>query len=74
MTTQSLRHVERDDRPPPIPSQTDVVVDGIKSMIIRGQLDPGAQLLREKDLALVLDVSRDRLREGVRPNHLRVAG
>ena len=52
MTTQSLRVVERDDRPPPIPSQTDVVVDGIKSMIIRGQLGPGARLPREKDLAL----------------------
>lgn len=58
MTIQSLTHVERDDRPPPIPSQTDVVVDGIKSMIIRGQLGPGARLPREKDLALELDVSR----------------
>jgi DNA-binding GntR family transcriptional regulator len=44
MTTQSLMHVERDDRPPPIPSQTDVVVDGIRSVIIRGQLGPGARL------------------------------
>jgi GntR family transcriptional regulator, transcriptional repressor for pyruvate dehydrogenase complex len=66
MTTQSLTHVERDDRPPPIASQTDVVVDGIKSMIIRGQLGPGARLPREKDLALELNVSRGPLREGVR--------
>jgi GntR family transcriptional regulator, transcriptional repressor for pyruvate dehydrogenase complex len=66
MTTQSLTHVERDDRPPPIPSQTDVVVDGIKSMIISGHLGPGARLPREKDLALELNVSRGPLREGVR--------
>jgi Bacterial regulatory proteins, gntR family len=73
MTTQSLRHDEL-HRPPPIPSQTDVVVDGIKSMIIHGQLSPGARLPREKDLALELNVSRGPLREGVRSNHLRVAG
>ena len=54
-TTQFLADVERDDRPPPIPSQTDVVVDGIKSMIIRGQLGPGARLPREKDLARELN-------------------
>jgi GntR family transcriptional regulator, transcriptional repressor for pyruvate dehydrogenase complex len=66
MTTQFLADVERDDRPPPIPSQTDVVVDGIKSMIIRGQLGPGARLPREKDLARELNVSRGPLREGVR--------
>jgi GntR family transcriptional regulator, transcriptional repressor for pyruvate dehydrogenase complex len=65
MTTQSLMHVERDDRPPPIPSQTDVVVDGIKPMIIRGQLGSGARLPREKDLAMELNVSRGPLREGV---------
>jgi GntR family transcriptional regulator, transcriptional repressor for pyruvate dehydrogenase complex len=66
MTTQFLAHVERDDHTPPIQSQTDVVVDGIKSMIIRGQLGPGARLPREKDLALELNVSRGPLREGVR--------
>jgi DNA-binding transcriptional MocR family regulator len=66
MTTQSLADGERDDRPPPIPSQTDVVVGGIKSMIIRGRLGPGARLPREKDLALELNVSRGPLREGVR--------
>jgi GntR family transcriptional regulator, transcriptional repressor for pyruvate dehydrogenase complex len=66
MTTQFLLHAGFDDRPPPIPSQTDVVVDGIKSMIIRGQLGPGARLPREKDLALELNVSRGPLREGVR--------
>ena len=66
MTTQPLADGERDDRPPPIPSQTDVVVDGIKSMIIRGRLGPGARLPREKDLALELNVSRGPLREGVR--------
>jgi len=70
MTSQSLRHVVRDDLPPPIPSQTDVVVDGIKSMIISGQLGPRARLLREKDLALELNGSRGPLREGVRANHL----
>ena len=65
MTTQSLTDIERDDPPPPIQSQTDVVVDGIKSMIIRGRLGPGARLPREKDLALELNVSRGPLREGV---------
>jgi len=65
MTTQPTAHIDRDDRPP-IPSQTDVVVDGIKSMIIRGRLGPGARLPREKDLALELNVSRGPLREGVR--------
>ena len=73
MRTQSLRHVELDD-PPPIRSQTDVVVHGIKSMIIHGQLGPGARLPREKDLALELNVTRGPLREGVCANHLRVAG
>jgi hypothetical protein len=35
-------------------------------MIIRGQLDPGARLARQKDLALELTVSRGPLPEGVR--------
>ena len=50
-----------------------MVVDGIKSMIIRGQLGPGARLPREKELALELNVGGP-LREGVRANQLRVAG
>ncbi|RII95626.1 FadR family transcriptional regulator [Clavibacter michiganensis] len=47
-------------------SQTDVVVDEIKAMIIRGDLVPGARLPIEKDLAAQLGVSRSPLREGVR--------
>lgn len=47
-------------------SQTDVVVQGIKGMIISGELSPGAQLPVEKDLAARLGVSRGSLREGVR--------
>jgi len=66
MTTQSLAYVERGDRSRPIQSQTDVVVEGIKSMIIHGHLSPGARLPREKDLARELNVSRGPLREGVR--------
>jgi DNA-binding FadR family transcriptional regulator len=71
MTTQSLTHVDRDERPPPIPSRTGVVVDGIESMIIRGQLGPGARLPREKDLALELNILRGPLREGVRALRLK---
>jgi GntR family transcriptional regulator, transcriptional repressor for pyruvate dehydrogenase complex len=48
------------------PSQTDVVVDSVKKMIISGRLGPGARLPREKDLAVELNVSRGSLREGVR--------
>lgn len=47
-------------------SQTDVVIDGIKDMLTRGDLAPGARLPVEKDLAAVLGVSRGPLREGVR--------
>lgn len=47
-------------------SQTDVVVFGIKKMIINGSLGPGDKLPIEKDLALTLGVSRGPLREGVR--------
>jgi GntR family transcriptional regulator, transcriptional repressor for pyruvate dehydrogenase complex len=65
MTTR-VSDIASEDRPLPIQSQTDVVVDGIKSMIIRGRLGPGARLPREKDLALELNVSRGPLREGVR--------
>lgn len=48
------------------PSQTEVVVQGIKSMIISGRLVPGSRLPVEKDLAAMLSVSRGSLREGVR--------
>lgn len=47
-------------------SQTDVVVQSIKSMITRGELGAGSRLPIEKDLATALGVSRGSLREGVR--------
>jgi GntR family transcriptional regulator, transcriptional repressor for pyruvate dehydrogenase complex len=47
-------------------SQTDVVVQSIKSMITRGELGAGSRLPIEKDLAVALGVSRGSLREGVR--------
>ncbi|MCU1527582.1 MAG: GntR domain protein [Frondihabitans sp.] len=47
-------------------SQTDVVVFGIKKMILDGSLAPGDRLPREKDLSVDLAVSRSSLREGVR--------
>jgi len=47
-------------------SQTDVVIDGIKGMLTRGELHPGSRLPVEKDLAAQLGVSRGSLREGVR--------
>jgi DNA-binding FadR family transcriptional regulator len=52
--------------PAPGLSQTDVVLQGIKSMITSGQLEAGSRLPVEKDLALALGVSRGSLREGVR--------
>lgn len=47
-------------------SQTDVVIEGIKGMLTRGELKPGSRLPIEKDLATILGVSRGSLREGVR--------
>ncbi|TCC46976.1 FadR family transcriptional regulator [Kribbella pittospori] len=47
-------------------SQTDVVVQGIRQLIIDGHLRPGDRLPVEKDLAAALGVSRNPLREGVR--------
>jgi DNA-binding FadR family transcriptional regulator len=47
-------------------SQTDVVVQGIRQLIIDGRLRPGDRLPVEKDLAAALGVSRNPLREGVR--------
>ena len=47
-------------------SQTDVVIEGIKEMLTRGDLVPGSRLPIEKDLAAQLSVSRGSLREGVR--------
>lgn len=59
MTTQAApEHVPH--------SQTDVVVHGIKRMIIAGLLGAGGRLPIEKDLAAELGVSRGSLREGVR--------
>lgn len=50
----------------PVQSQTDVVVHGIKAMILDARLSAGARLPIEKDLAAELGVSRGSLREGVR--------
>lgn len=47
-------------------SRTDEVVEGVKRMILSGQLRPGDRLPVEKDLAATLGVSRGSLREGVR--------
>ena len=47
-------------------SQSEVVVDGIKTMITTGVLSAGSRLPVEKDLAGELGVSRGSLREGVR--------
>ncbi|MEO7016755.1 MAG: FadR/GntR family transcriptional regulator [Leifsonia sp.] len=47
-------------------SQTEVVVQDIKAMILRGELGPGARLPIESELAVALGVSRSSLREGVR--------
>ncbi len=47
-------------------SQTDVVVDGIKRMILEGSIGAGGRLPVEADLAELLGVSRGSLREGVR--------
>lgn len=47
-------------------SRTDDVVNGIKRMILTGELHPGERLPVEKDLAEALGVSRGSLREGVR--------
>ncbi|MFI6680892.1 FadR/GntR family transcriptional regulator [Kribbella sp. NPDC050470] len=54
--------------PPRTPgvSQTDVVVEGIRQMILDGRLRPGDRLPVEKELGAVLGVSRNPLREGVR--------
>lgn len=47
-------------------SRTDDVVNGIKHMILNGDLRPGERLPVEKELAETLGVSRGSLREGVR--------
>ncbi|MDA1364439.1 FadR/GntR family transcriptional regulator [Glycomyces algeriensis] len=47
-------------------SRTDDVVNGIKHMILNGDLQPGERLPVEKELAETLGVSRGSLREGVR--------
>jgi GntR family transcriptional regulator, transcriptional repressor for pyruvate dehydrogenase complex len=53
-------------RAPAARSQTDVVLEGIKRMIVNGELVAGARLPVEKELAAQLGVSRSSLREGVR--------
>jgi len=50
----------------PRPSQTDLVVASILSMVESGQLSAGDRLPVEKDLAEQIGVSRGSLREGVR--------
>lgn len=58
---------DEDRKPSPTArSQSDLVIDGVKQMIISGQLGPGSRLPIEKDLAATLGVSRGSLREGVR--------
>jgi DNA-binding FadR family transcriptional regulator len=47
-------------------SQTDVVVESIRQLIVDGRLRPGDRLPVEKELAAGLGVSRNALREGVR--------
>ncbi|MFK4089523.1 FadR/GntR family transcriptional regulator [Kribbella sp. NPDC020789] len=47
-------------------SQTDIVIESIRQMLIDGRLQPGGRLPVEKDLAAALGVSRNPLREGVR--------
>jgi DNA-binding FadR family transcriptional regulator len=50
----------------PRASQSDIVVEGIKRMIISGALTAGSRLPVEKDRAAQRGVSRSSLREGVR--------
>jgi GntR family transcriptional regulator, transcriptional repressor for pyruvate dehydrogenase complex len=47
-------------------SQTDVVIQEIKRLVLEGVLGPGSRLPVEKELAAKLGVSRGSLREGVR--------
>jgi DNA-binding FadR family transcriptional regulator len=47
-------------------SQTDVVISGLKRLVLDGVLGPGSRLPIEKELAAQLGVSRGSLREGVR--------
>jgi GntR family transcriptional repressor for pyruvate dehydrogenase complex len=47
-------------------SQTDVVIQELKRLVLDGVLGPGSRLPIEKDLAAQLGVSRGSLREGVR--------
>ncbi|MGW6276994.1 FadR/GntR family transcriptional regulator [Kribbella sp. NPDC055071] len=51
---------------PPGGSQTDIVVEGVRQMIVDGRLHPGERLPVEKELAAAFGVSRNALREGVR--------
>ena len=66
MTTADPDISSASDQPTLGRSQTDVVIQGVKGMIQRGELAPGARLPIEKDLAAQLAVSRGSLREGVR--------
>jgi GntR family transcriptional repressor for pyruvate dehydrogenase complex len=47
-------------------SQTDVVIQELKRLVVEGALGPGSRLPIEKELAAQLGVSRGSLREGVR--------
>jgi GntR family transcriptional regulator, transcriptional repressor for pyruvate dehydrogenase complex len=66
MNTSATTHIETPVLAGGGLSQTDVVLQGIKRMITTGALGPGARLPIEKELAVVLGVSRGSLREGVR--------
>jgi DNA-binding FadR family transcriptional regulator len=57
----------RGERDSAIPlSQTDVVIQELKRLVLDGVLGPGSRLPVEKELATQLGVSRGSLREGVR--------
>lgn len=58
--------IEEASNPESTKSQTEVVIQEIKDMLMRGDLAPHSRLPIEKDLALQLGVSRGSLREGVR--------
>src|SRR5215213_9380986 len=50
----------------PARSRSNVVIDGIRQMIMSGELVPGSRLPVERELGERLGVSRGPLREGVR--------
>ena len=65
-SARTLSYMTVEPEEPSGRSQTDVVIDGIKGLLTRGELEPGSRLPTEKDLAAQFGVSRGSLREGVR--------